>query len=101
MPTTLDGYTPKVGDHVWQQMYSPQQPHWSSTIEERVAGGITYGPRRRMVVEDVSTDTDGTQRWVLTYVDKSEQHGYPYSSVNSDWCVLELDGEAEWQEALL
>lgn len=102
MPSTLTGYVPKVGDHVWQQMYSPQQPHWSSTIEERVAGGITYGPRRRMIVVSADHGDDGTEHWVLQAVEPKDRRGeWPYSSVNSDWCVLELDIEAEWQEALL
>ncbi|HEY3545069.1 MAG TPA: hypothetical protein VGK17_03130 [Propionicimonas sp.] len=107
MPSTLTGYVPKVGDHVWQQMYSPQQPHWSSTIEERVAGGITYGPRRRMIVVYASVDHlddhgNPVLHWQLLPADPKDRHGeFPWSIVDSDWCVLEIDDEAEWQESLL
>lgn len=118
MTSTLDGsYEPKVGDHVWQQMYSPSKPHPGATIEERVAGGVTYGKRRRMILVAIHPDRDTTEYarslgmdvperhatgWLLQAEDPKDRTGeFPFSSVDSDWCVLEPIEDAEWQEALL
>ena len=104
--STLDGYQPKPGDLVWEQMYRPSHPDWDSTIEERVAAGVTYGTRQRMIVVSVTPNYDChtaarelgrdlppklVTKWVLQAEDPRERRGeFPYSSVGSDWCVLEL-----------
>lgn len=91
MTSTLDGtYRPTVGDIVWQQMYSPSTPSWTSTIAERVAHGTTYKDRQKMIVRSVAygAHRDGRPftRWTLQPLDP-ESHGY--STVEDDWCVLE------------
>lgn len=100
--SALDGVL-EVGDLVWQQMYSPSEPSWDATIEERVAGGVTYGARRLMrlvyVVEHFDSNayqrslgmdvpvTDVT-RWGLAEPGREGDRDH-FSHVESDWCVLE------------
>lgn len=104
--STLDGkYTPTVGDLVWQQLYSPQDPHWRATIEERVAGGVLYGPRHLKRVAGITPNYDPTSyvrslgasnigepksvtRWWLVDPDRPNDESH-MSYVESDWCVLE------------
>lgn len=105
--STLDGYTPAVGDLVWQQMYDPGHPEADSTIEERVAHGRPYGPRRQMIVRSTTKNYDAheyarqmgqalpprlVERWALQAADLKDRRGEcrGFSWVESDWCVLEL-----------
>lgn len=53
--SALDGVL-EVGDLVWQQMYEPTRPSWQATLEERIAGGITYGKRRQMRLTRIYRD---------------------------------------------
>lgn len=101
--TTLDGYVPAPGDLVWQQMYSPCDPAWDSTLAERIASGCTYGPRRLMEVvtvtqlkpEDRANEHDRAQ-WLLQDADPADRRGeFPYSSVTDNWCLLEDANVAE------
>jgi hypothetical protein len=104
--STLDGtYTPAVGDLVWEQLYSPQEPHWRATIEERVAGGVLYGTRHLMRIAGITLNYDATDyarslgapttgeprtttRWWLVHPDQPNNESL-MSWVESDWCVLE------------
>lgn len=107
MITTLTGYQPQIGDIVEQQMYSPQEPDWDATIEERVTNGITYGDPRRMIIREIYPhyDANGYQRslgfqlpsrivirWALQDADPQKRRGVHagYSWVEDDWCVLTL-----------
>lgn len=94
---TDDEFT--VGQLVWQQMFSPQHPEWTSTIEERVTSGKTYGPRRLMrlrgIIPNYRVDRNGNAvtRWWLSDPDRpNDASGMSY--VESDWCVL-TDASAE------
>jgi len=53
--SVLDG-TLEQGDLVWQQMYSPTHPLWTSTLQERIAAGRTFGQRRLMRLVRVHRD---------------------------------------------
>lgn len=110
--SALDGQL-EAGDIVWQQMYEPTKPDWQATLDERIAGGITYGKRRLMVLKHIHRDgIDGP----CPYVDANGVHplsGKPmpphsahyhcvhpddagdYSNTDNNWCVLEhaeIDG---------
>lgn len=92
----------QVGDLVIQQMWSPTDPSWSSTIDERIAAGHRYGNDRLMRVASIRPD-----QWLEQYDHLSGHYGphRPYTGwhlvdpdrprdesrmswVNSDWCVL-------------
>lgn len=88
---TTTGYVPKIGDRVWQQMYCPQ-PH--ASITERIAHGRTYGGRRQMIVVAIVERYQETNRtrWQLLPLDPADRRGeFPWSLVESDWCVLTPD----------
>ena len=97
----LDGF--RVGDIVWQQMYSPVYPSPNSMIEERIAAGVLYGPRRLMRLAGIIENYDSTEyvralgveseprlvtRWWLVDPEQPNEHSR-MSWVDSDWCVLE------------
>lgn len=94
---TVDGFS--VGQLVWEQMYSPQYLVHSSTIEERIKHGNTYGPRRLMclrgILHEYGTDRHGNPltRWWLSDPARPNDESR-MSWVESDWCVLE-DASAE------
>lgn len=100
MRSTLTGWQPRVGDLVWQQMYSPQRPAVDSTIEERISAGATYGDRRRMIVTRVVPDFNvpGLTRWCMRKPGRDLGPAH-WSYVESDWCVLEPVTLAEALEA--
>lgn len=91
---TTTGYLPQLGDHVWQQMYRPDRPTSSASISERIAQGDTYGERRQMIVVAIVPNYQDRQvtRWQLLPLDPAHRRGeFPWSLVESDWCVLQLD----------
>ncbi|QJU54369.1 hypothetical protein SCB71_14585 [Herbiconiux sp. KACC 21604] len=111
--SALDGAI-EAGDLVWQQMYSPTDPEWASTLEERIEHGRFYGDRTQMRVVRIYRDgIDGPCRQVgkdgmhplsgkplpahtehyITCVPGSENDRDHYSSTDNNWCVLELATE--------
>jgi hypothetical protein len=107
--SALDGVL-EVGDLVWQQMYSPTQPRWEATLEERIEGGVLYGPRRLMRLVWLHRDgIDGpcphaddsglhplsgkplpthSQHWHLAAPGRERDRDH-YSIVDDNWCLLE------------
>lgn len=93
----------EVGDLVIQQMWSPADPAWSSTIEERIERGRRYGADRLMRVAGI-LQQDGPDdqwreltgihgpfrpvtRWWLVDPERPRDESL-MSWVESDWCVL-------------
>lgn len=71
----------RVGDLVWQQMWSPQTPEPKT---------IKYGPRRLMKLAGIIENHEGggTTRWWLVDPDRPNDESR-MSWVESDWCDLE------------
>ena len=103
--SALDG-TLEVGDIVWQQMYEPTKPSWDATLEERIAGGLTYGKRRQMRLVRIYRDgidgpcpnagSDGLHPLSGNPMDPHSEHyycvsldGHDESWTDNNWCVLE------------
>jgi hypothetical protein len=97
--TTLRGWVPRIGELVWQTMYSPQRPAPDSTITERIEHGRVYMARRLQVVVAVVPDYEGSglTRWV-TRKPGPNQGAAHHSHTESDWCVLESVTAAEATE---
>jgi hypothetical protein len=94
----------QVGDLVVQQMWSPTDPRWSSTIQERIEHGHRYGADRMMRVAGITAhDLGADEQWRTTtgfigplrprvrwwLVDPERPRDESRMSwVESDWCVL-------------
>lgn len=104
--SALDG-TLEAGDVVWQQMYSPVDPSWQATLAERIAGGVTYGHRRLMVLRGIyrdgvdgpcpHADENGLHPLSGKPMPEHTEHYYCVADDNprdeswtdNNWCVLE------------
>jgi hypothetical protein len=104
--SALDGRL-GAGDIVWQQMYSPVHPSWDSTLDERIAGGVTYGTRRMMRLRGIFRDgvdgpcphagEDGLHPLSGKPIPAHSEHYYcvaldndaDTSGTDDNWCVLE------------
>ena len=92
-----------VGDLVHEQLYDPSYPRWDASIEERIAEGLPYGQRKRMLLSGITPNYNGAEyaqgigrdlpdRSVTRYwlVDPDRPNDESHMSwVESDWCVLE------------
>lgn len=107
--SALDGVL-EVGDLVWRQMYSPTQPSWDATLEQRIDGGVLYGRRELLRLVRVhhdgvdgpcpNCDDDGlhplsgkplpvhTQHWTFAVPGREGDRDH-YSYTDDNWCVLE------------
>lgn len=97
--STLTGWVPRIGEYVWQQMYSPQHPTLDSTITERIEHGRTYMDRMLQIVVAIVPDYEGRghTRWVTRKPGPNLGPAH-HSHTQSDWCVLESVTPAEQAE---
>lgn len=89
----------QVGDLVMQQLYSPTQPSWDATLEERIAGGVLYGKPRLMRVAQILPAETGphplsgkplpahTERYWLVDPERPKDQSL-MSWCDDNWCVL-------------
>lgn len=100
--STLTGWVPRIGEYVWQQMYSPQHPANDSTITERIEHGSLYMDRRLQVVVDVVPNYEGRKghtRWQTRKPGRDLGPAH-HSHTENDWCVLESATPAEVADAV-